>query len=146
MLLIHTKIDCLEVLRVMIQSYNLFDFLPWFETLIKHLFDNSEILESSNLMAESLFTLQKLVENYKFAFSETALNILLIEPNLLNHIMVLIEVIILKANLTVINVNKEKRKPGLMVNENDRSLKNMYANHDVEYLENTLIRYLNFLL
>ena len=60
--------------------------------------------------------------------------------------MVLIEVIILKANFTVINVNKEKRKPGLMVNENDRSLKNMYANHDVEYLENTLTRYLNFLL
>ena len=144
MLLTHAKIDCFEVLRVLIQSYNLLDFLPWFIKLFRHLFSEIEKLpESSNLMMESLFTLQKLIERYKFSFSDCVISILLVKPNLIHQIMTLFEVILEKSNQTN-NQNNEKRKFGLFINKVSQSLKNMYENYDVEYLENTLLKFLQF--
>lgn len=141
----HCKIDALETLRVLIYSYNLTDNIPWLRRCFEHLFKSEEILESHNLMQEAMLTLQYAVEKFKFGFYKITFNILLRDPDILHHILVLLKSVILRSDKSMIEVEDTKLKAGLKIHEKAKDLSKMYVTYTTERLNSKLFSYLKLL-
>lgn len=149
--LTHCKINALELLRQLILSFNMVDYLPWIRTCMSNLLHSEDIMQSNNLLYETLETMKVCVRKFKFGFGKIALSLLLksqyiIHPSIIQHALTLMKTLLLRQDKTIIRMNDQtKLKAGLLVNESNRDLAPEYANFTTKEVETRLHEYLSFL-
>ena len=121
--LTHWKIDALETLRQIVVSYNMIDHFSWLKKWIECVLKSESTIESHNLMWEVLTLLRTWIEQYKFGFARIAISVLvngkyIISPDIMNHILTLLKIILLRKDKTQIKMEGSKLKAGLKVLEN----------------------------
>lgn len=91
-LLIHSKVYALEMVRILINMPTIECHLDWMIKTINYLLLSDEIMENNALLQGTLRTLMQLMAKFGFNFARISVNLLIsdryiIKPGLLQHIM-----------------------------------------------------------
>ena len=121
--LTHWKINVWELLRQIVLSFNMVDHLGWLRKWMNSLLKSEDTMESHNLMCESLALLKAWIKQYRFGFAKIAVGLIVkgqyvITPDLLNHVLTLLKIILLRKDITQIKIEGSKLKAGLKILEN----------------------------
>ena len=108
-------------------------------------------MESHSLLNEVFSFFKDCIQSFGFGVQGPANSLLvnsnfIIHPDLMNHIMTMLKIVLLRKDTTIVKVNTySSLKAGLRVDENMRDLSPEYEKLSTENIEDRLFMYLDFL-
>ena len=150
-LLTQLKINSLQCLRLLAYSRRLYDHVAWVKNCLTKVLGQEEIMESHSLLNEVFSFFKDCIQSFGFGVQGPANSLLvnsnfIIHPDLMNHIMTMLKIVLLRKDTTIVKVNTySSLKAGLRVDENMRDLSPEYEKLSTENIEDRLFMYLDFL-
>mmetsp|Transcript_2120 Transcript_2120/g.1990 ORF Transcript_2120/g.1990 Transcript_2120/m.1990 type:complete len:340 (-) Transcript_2120:201-1220(-) len=144
------KIQAMQCLRILLNSGRLTDKVSWIRKCIYIMLNNDSIMRSHSLLTEFFDFFKDCIRVFKYGLSSLAGSLwmnstFIIHPDIMNHILAMIKIILLRVDKTVVKVTGyTSLKAGLKVDENMKDVSPEYTNMSTVEIEARLKVYLSF--